>query len=1338
MGILDDFVNSIKNDAQRLLKTQAARSAAETVMRTPREVADLVRDPSLSNLGKLAADPGAYGPALGVAVPLLTMLTNASQEASKVNTGALAYALASTARGDAALDPKNRSIIDAVQNTPRESGTLGGYISDFHALRSANEAYARGDERAVGLLNTALDPMNLLPLDKIRKLAGLTTRAERLAAPAVAKVLESNPQEAARAILAAENAAGQVARQAMGPGGNLAWRADATAGARALDEMANGLVRAPEPAAITAQADNSLSSIIERVRAIGADTAPPVVTDTAPKLFDEVAQPARSATTQAADDVLRIIDDNPSMSREEIRALISQTRDNATRVTTSVSHAEELQKLLNEHPELNPAEVRNLSDEIRRGIDNLGNTTMSLDKLRSSWLRDALEPGSNAARAIGDIPVSRFADTIGSTVGDATTAAMRAIEDNPGLNPNQTRELLSRIRTDGVQAIESIPTKVTDTVPGGISETIQKIRALSGTPTPLSPLEGLNLGGDAKGAAQEVIDKLDNLLRDTGGINRGWNGVAPETTLRQAGPRAALTDLLPAVEDTTVRVGDSVPPTSTPAKAMSHLTPEEMGVISGLPSEVVSVLPEATRAAIVAGTREGVSAVLKARMNPQMVNQVLGGQRMVNAGENILKTMKDNALWEASGAPGVFERKPLAQAAADAGVALDGTNVLEDVKDYVGTMADLLRHTWGVGWGAQKEAMAAKGGKVSFGALGRAWSKQIIETPRNALMDVGWGQALGLDAGLRTREMMRAQTATAKRILAGETDPVSLLENVSAAVDGLGIDLPTSAKAHEFTARLGVRPMNVESGMAKTAEELDALVAAGDSGLSIAQTGLNARQSAIAQVAFGLSNPTRAVTAIASLPFEAVAGYLAPLRSKVFTIINDALSIPLRDAAFQQAFKPRIEASARYLLEEARNLGFDTASLGGRGGLFSPEEVTKQFGEALGQAWKKLADDAVEAGFANAREIFGDFTTKLPGEKLASKFLPFQSWAWRAFPRAARIALHHPLVSYALLKTYDIDQAAAKAEGRPSYQVGTIKGTAINPIAGVALRVLSPQQESELRVNPLSFLSPLPPETLAGVGAEDKKSENLYQTVKNAMGAVGAQFNPLVQGAAYATGLDYRRPGGLSRYTGIDQILGNLPNSLGGTMPAIPTALLTGARKAVTGKPDNYDPVDAKARELVFERTGFPVDDSRNKEYALQIVQKKGIYKDAERIVNDMAGRRNILSLVSPVNTQVTSLTKVAERKAMVGVPFTKDEIYSMKDKSPELADAMQQVVDDWMLQHPDAAVQRMPYISKTELNQDPRITKWEAEHADIKYMFGPQYRRMRAEFIASLPKKKY
>lgn len=626
--------------------------------------------------------------------------------------------------------------------------------------------------------------------------------------------------------------------------------------------------------------------------------------------------------------------------------------------------------------------------------------------------------------------------------------------------------------------------------------------------------------------------------------------------------------------------------------------------------------------------------------------------------------------------------------------------------------ARLVHHAFKQGWEAQQAAMSRKGGHMGFGEVASVWKGALVQTPRNIFMDEAYSRLVAANEGISRRFINNTEKWIVARLLEGEKNPMILFGSVSDDLVRTGVtDVLDPKKAPKFVERAGGNPLEIETEIAQS---------------------LNAFQMMVAETGLSLANPLRTGTSLAALPYIMARGYLAPMRHEVFRIVNSVTHLATRSEAFRQGFEPYIKNSADRLLAAARAEGKDVGELANEKGLFSPERVRGILGDRYATEWERMRDEAVEAGFSRAKQVYGDFANRRGLERGIDKVAPFMSWAWRAYPRTAMMVMQHPAVQVAAYHMYRSGIDQAERGEIANWQIGTIPVSAETPFIGALVNALTPEQEgSEMRLNPLSLVNPLGGEAVGlAAGVNEGGEKNLYQNIEAIMGAAGMSPNPLIQAGAYGLGWDYRKPGPLSRYSNIDQSFDER-TGVEAEIPSLAHGPLGALREKVTGKKDYYDPVESKAEELVFDRTGLPISDERNKQYAIQVAKKEGIYQEAERALDIGNSRRAAIGAFTPVSISVQTEEAKKARIAKKDIPYTYDEIKAIRELHPVLADIIEQDNQDYKKQNPAAAMGERGRVDKKDL-QDERLTAWEQDPINqaMARANPAAYRKMRKDFM--------
>jgi hypothetical protein len=643
-----------------------------------------------------------------------------------------------------------------------------------------------------------------------------------------------------------------------------------------------------------------------------------------------------------------------------------------------------------------------------------------------------------------------------------------------------------------------------------------------------------------------------------------------------------------------------------------------------------------------------------------------------------------------------------------------------------GRMIDLINHAFKEGLVAQKEAYSRPWKKLEFSDLGSVWYGVNIDTVKNLLQDPIFAKFVLRNNGIAASCLRDNEKIIINRLTTGEKDPLALFGSAGDVLVQLGLvdEKGHAAYAKQFIKDIGGNPFDSEAEIANE---------------------LNGMQQALLGAGIQLANPVRATTGILTAPLN----LLIPMRHRMFHIINNVTHVSSRVAAWEQAAFPFLENSAKTLLGRAAAEGKDISALQGRGlvragdvlareGMFSWQEAEKVLGPRYGKEWQALSQQAVDAGNANSRDVLGNYQlegTLGAAEKTIRKFVPFQSWAWRAYPRAAKYALQHPAVTAGLLHLYALDRAIAAQDGRPGYTVGTVGIGPDTLFVGLLTKVFTPEQESEIRLNPLSLFSPVGGDVLS-LGMDDpnaSQDQTGYQKLKKGLGLAGASFNPLIQEGAYLTGQDFSAPAPGSRYSNIDLLTGDMGGPTAPTIAGPNKAL----RAAITGamgnrQVDNYDPVENKANELVYEATGKVISDPSNAALALDLKNHGPLYQQAQRLLDQGGATRAAFNAVSPVS--VSSRTQTTQDRQAAGQPpFSYDMLKQAKDAGlVDLVRQMNAANDKFYRDNPAAAVNKNATLPK-EATKDPRILAFEQKNIVLQRYAPKAYAAALADYKKTL-----
>jgi hypothetical protein len=542
---------------------------------------------------------------------------------------------------------------------------------------------------------------------------------------------------------------------------------------------------------------------------------------------------------------------------------------------------------------------------------------------------------------------------------------------------------------------------------------------------------------------------------------------------------------------------------------------------------------------------------------------------------------------------------------------------------------------------------ATRGGATEFvkGGL-RYWAGQVVRHPKNLFNDELWNDLLTGALTSRSRQFIRSvRDGLAERAamtdewdrLPQSTMDLLALEGIDKAAWQAAEKLHGKGKGMQAILNLGT-PLshNMEDGALGMGKEML---------YSTIMSGVNPQ--GFAQNALGV---------VAGGP---VKGAVNTYWRQFFNSANGIFNNTFRHAALAgEAGKFR--AMGRQALIDAGQTGFAKFS---PDGMFSTADVATHLGAKEAAVWEAVQKNARELAMERVRFLYGDYGKKGMIENALGKMgIPFVSWALRAYPVAAEMALTHPVIALAIYQATKALAQGAGENGRPGYTAGSIP---IRDEAGL----LTGGQSNTTYLNLINSISPVGGEVFKG--AEDTGyDKSTYQSVNEALDRIGLPgFGPVPAALAYILGFDFKGPSALSRTQGLENALGllpgnpDLPDIGGGTLRAARGAIsplvagsdigaLLGATADPT--PEQYDPIGRRYAELVVERTGKRLNDPANKAYLIDLMYGRGgLYEQAEREALLGGAARNLASLSSPVGTVSQTDTARHAKQATAANPFT-------------------------------------------------------------------------------------
>lgn len=521
--------------------------------------------------------------------------------------------------------------------------------------------------------------------------------------------------------------------------------------------------------------------------------------------------------------------------------------------------------------------------------------------------------------------------------------------------------------------------------------------------------------------------------------------------------------------------------------------------------------------------------------------------------------------------------------------------------------------------------------------------------------------------------------------------------------------------------------------------------------------------SAALEGGYALANPLRGGVPVLGAALAAGKGYFRAYQNAAFSALSHIIQGGFRSVAWEVGFGdelakvapgylnslPKHYADQLRTLSEARwnqlaGLG-ENMAMYDKHALFTPDDVLQTVvqklgpGRAYGQQraaaaakqWAGEVEKASAAGSVTAKKTFMDFSdAPTDPQRYLDYAVPFLGWARRAYPKTIEIAANHPVASNLLLHVMRADAEEAEREGRPSWQVGTIPFDTETPVAGGLLNVLANGpvealsgrgQRAEGRLDLFSLLTPLPGSTIGGASdLEDARTP--ADALRAVLDTAGAGLSPMLEAALYAGGLTDKKPRSISATAGLEQAMP------GPELPSVAHGPLTAIRKA-QDKSGPGDPVESAAKELVYARTGLPVSDPSNKQYALEIQRHEGVYKEAEAQYEGGAGAKSLLGYVNPVNLSTQTEAGAAARTALAQRPVPPAEMQRLREKDPAQATVAYYANEAYKRANPAAAVYDNAKLTSAE-KRDPRLLAWESQHDNLKYWAPTLYAQMRQDFI--------
>lgn len=630
----------------------------------------------------------------------------------------------------------------------------------------------------------------------------------------------------------------------------------------------------------------------------------------------------------------------------------------------------------------------------------------------------------------------------------------------------------------------------------------------------------------------------------------------------------------------------------------------------------------------------------------------------------------------------------------------------------------LVPRLWENGIAAQRAAWQSGRG-MSLADIGRVWKTQTTSTIRNLLQDEVISRLWLARAGVRQQVMNENWYSLVDLYERGVRDGYEALPQRSRMLlDRIGKG-PTFGPTRSGRGLLAKSNPGYVPGLGQSLSEAnDRLVRA-----------LHPLTTAKIEAGLSLATPLASVP-VAGVALGAVKGLTRAAWTEVFQSINHFTHAAARHAVWQESMVDDLAQAAE------RFTRIDPAlSRLSPDGLFSADEVFNLTGDrSLADQWGAVVDAAIARGEARAKEVFGDFSNEQWWERGLSSVVPFASWAIRAYPRTIAMMAEHPGITLAILAAVERDSQRAKEEGRPGYQVGSLKFDSQTPVLGKLLGGMLAGGQGDLRVNILGALSPFSGELFAG--ADDSAEEQTpYQKAKGLVGKTGFSFNPFLVGLAYALDWDYIRPGATSRTAGIEQAIAG---------PEIPSAMqgpLDFVRERMGGSVSKTSPTERRWAQNLYDETGYAAGAPQNAAIAAaSVLPGDPRMALAERQTGQGGLVRNLASLILPATVSAETDTAAYARRsadyARENPPVQVDPaiMESLKANNPLAAillqDTQRNMVGEGALINRDADQTSRAYAA---------LQAWSDENANMRYFMPAYYWEKEGELrkLLGLPPRK-
>lgn len=630
----------------------------------------------------------------------------------------------------------------------------------------------------------------------------------------------------------------------------------------------------------------------------------------------------------------------------------------------------------------------------------------------------------------------------------------------------------------------------------------------------------------------------------------------------------------------------------------------------------------------------------------------------------------------------------------------------------------LVPRLWENGIAAQRAAWQSGRG-MSLADIGRVWKTQTTSTIRNLLQEEVISRLWLARAGVRQQVMNENWYSLVDLYERGIRDGYEALPQRSRMLlDRIGKG-PTFGPTRSGRGLLAKSNPGYVPGLGQSLSEAnDRLVRA-----------LHPLTTAKIEAGLSLATPLASVP-VAGVALGAVKGLTRAAWTEIYQSINHFTNAAARHAVWQESMVDDLAQAAQQFTKLDPSLSRLSPD-----GLFSADEVFNLTGDrSLADQWGAVVDEAIARGEARAKEVFGDFSNEQWWERGLSSVVPFASWAIRAYPRTIAMMAEHPGITLAILAAVERDSQRAKEEGRPGYQVGSLKFDSQTPVLGKLLGGMLAGGQGDLRVNILGALSPFSGELFAG--ADDSAEEQTpYQKAKGLVGKTGFSFNPFLVGLAYALDWDYIRPGAMSRTAGIEQAMAG---------PEIPSAMqgpLDFVRERMGGSVSKTSPTERRWAQNLYDETGYAAGAPQNAAIAAaSVLPGDPRMALAERQTGQGGLVRNLASLILPATVSAETDTAAYARRsadyARENPPVQVDPaiMESLKANNPLAAillqDTQRNMVGEGALINRDADQTSRAYAA---------LQAWSDENANMRYFMPAYYWEKEGELrkLLGLPPRK-